>query len=114
MGETPSATNKMNKQPIIPTSAMIPMTVIPTAVTELGPRLSQLPDELLLQIFKLLATSMFPSTSRFHTVINPKNFAILNRHYASNRSATPFPLFPHKSSAPQHHHHTTKALAVSL
>ncbi|KAJ4374523.1 hypothetical protein N0V86_007392 [Didymella sp. IMI 355093] len=83
----------MNTQSITPTSATMPMTVIPTAVTHLGPRLSRLPDELLLRIFKILATSMFPSTSRFHAVINPGDFVILNRHYAINRIRNVSPTF---------------------
>jgi hypothetical protein len=83
----------MNPQTITSTSATMPITVIPTAVTELGPQLSRLPDELLVQIFKVLATSMFPSTSRFHTVINPKDFGILNRHYAINRIRNVSPTF---------------------
>ena len=63
----------------------MPLIAIPSTVSTLGPQLSRLPDELLHQIFKILATTMFPSTSRFNAVINPKLFNILNRHYAINR-----------------------------
>jgi hypothetical protein len=45
------------------------LLVIPPTVTHLGPQLSRVPDEILLLIFKILATSMLPPTSRFHTVI---------------------------------------------
>ncbi|KAF9691053.1 hypothetical protein EKO04_011071 [Ascochyta lentis] len=68
-----------------PTSASMPQLVIPAAVSPFGPQLSRLPDELILQIFKQVAVSMFPVNSRFKTVIDPKIFAILNRHYAINR-----------------------------
>ncbi|KAF3038357.1 hypothetical protein E8E12_008067 [Didymella heteroderae] len=89
----PSVTIEMNTQPVTPTSASMPLLVIPAAVTHLGSQLSRLPDELLLQIFKILATSMFPPTSRFHTVINPGDFVILNRHYAINRIRNVSPTF---------------------
>ena len=56
------------------------------AFTHLGPQLSRLPDELVLQIFEILAISMFPPRSRFHTVINPVDLVILNRHYAISLS----------------------------
>lgn len=71
----------------------MPLIVIPATVTDLGPQLSRLPDELLLQIFRFLATSMFPPTSRFHTAINTQLFGILNRHYAINRIRNVSPLF---------------------
>ena len=63
----------------------MPFRVVPQTVTHLGPQLSRLPDELLLQIFKILATSMFPPTSRFHKIIDPGDFVILNRLGAINR-----------------------------
>ena len=73
---------KMSAQPVIP----IPQIVImPTTVLGLGPQLSRLPDELLLQIFKIVASTMFPASSRFNDVIGPHMFNILNHHYAINR-----------------------------
>ncbi|KAJ4337161.1 hypothetical protein N0V87_004832 [Didymella glomerata] len=83
----------MNTQPLTPTSASMPLLIIPATVTQLGPQLSRLPDELLLQIFTILATSMFPPRSRFHTVINPVDFVILNHHYAINRIRNVSPAF---------------------
>lgn len=75
----------MSTQPVTPTSATIPLIVIPATVTTLGPQLSRLPDELLHQIFEILATTMFPPTSGFNSVINPQTFTILNHHYAIKR-----------------------------
>ncbi|KAF2628137.1 hypothetical protein BU25DRAFT_490774 [Macroventuria anomochaeta] len=75
----------MSTQPVTPTSASMPHIAILASVSTLGPQLSRLPDELLLQIFKIVATTMFPETSRFNTVISPHIFNILNRHYAVNR-----------------------------
>ncbi|KZM23602.1 uncharacterized protein EKO05_0003408 [Ascochyta rabiei] len=63
----------------------MPQLVISAAVSPFGPQISRLPDELIFQIFKQVAVSMFPPKSRFNTVITPKNFAILNQHYAINR-----------------------------
>lgn len=63
----------------------MPQIVIPAVVSPLGPQLTRLPDELILEIFRQLVTSLFPPKSRFNTVITGKNFAILNRHYAINR-----------------------------
>ncbi|KAJ4359197.1 hypothetical protein N0V95_002363 [Ascochyta clinopodiicola] len=68
-----------------PLSASMPQLVIPATVSPFGPLISRLPDELILQIFKQVAVSMFPPKSRFNTVITPKTFAILNRYYAINR-----------------------------
>jgi hypothetical protein len=75
----------MNGQLVTPLSASTPVLVIPSSVSPLGPQLSRLPDELLLKIFEVVATSMFPANSRFNTVIDPKTFNILNRHYSINR-----------------------------
>ncbi|KAF3044185.1 hypothetical protein E8E11_005043 [Didymella keratinophila] len=71
----------------------MPLLVIPATVTHLGPQLSRLPDEILLQVFKILATSLFPPKSRFHMVINPVDFVILNRHVAMNRIRNVSPTF---------------------
>lgn len=74
----------MTSLPNTPTTAT-PLLVIPAAVAPFGPQFSRLPDELIAQIFKLVATSMFPASSRFNEIIEPKMFAILNRHYAFRR-----------------------------
>lgn len=71
----------------------MPLLVIPAAITYLGPQLSRLPDELLLQIFKILAASMFPAVSRFHTAISSRDFVILNHHYAIQRIRNVSPTF---------------------
>ena len=66
--------------------------VVQGAVTminpELGPFLSRLPDELLIYIFTIVATTLFPPTSRLlnpEIGVNPDTFAILNRHSALKR-----------------------------
>jgi hypothetical protein len=68
------------------------LAVAQAAVTminpELGPFLSRLPDELLIYIFSIVATTLFPPNSRLlnpEIGINPDTFAILNRHYAIKR-----------------------------
>ncbi|KAJ4314069.1 hypothetical protein N0V94_006635 [Neodidymelliopsis sp. IMI 364377] len=75
----------LNDKSVTPVSASKPLLIVPMFVPPFGPQLSRLPDELLAEIFKIIVTTMFPSTSRFHMSINPKNFDILNRHYAIDR-----------------------------
>jgi hypothetical protein len=75
----------LNDVSVTPISASKPLLIVPMFVPAFGPQLSRLPDELLAEIFMIIVTTMFPSTSRFHTSINPKNFDILNRHYAIER-----------------------------
>ncbi|KAF1360789.1 hypothetical protein EJ07DRAFT_154713 [Lizonia empirigonia] len=75
----------MSNQVLTPAALSMPQIVIPAVVSPLGPRLTRLPDELILEIFRQLVTSLFPPKSRFNTVITVKDFAILNRHYAINR-----------------------------
>ena len=71
------------------------LAVVQATVTminpDLGPFLSRLPDELLIYIFTLVATTLFPPNSRLlnpEIGINPDIFAILNRHYALKRIRT--------------------------
>ena len=71
------------------------LAVVQATVTminpELGPFLSRLPDELLIRIFTLVATTLFPPNSRLlnpEIGINPDIFAILNRHSALKRIRT--------------------------
>jgi hypothetical protein len=55
---------------------------------ELGPSLSRLPDELLIYIFSIVATTLFPPNSRLlnpEIGIDPDTFAIINRHSALKR-----------------------------
>ncbi|KAL1592963.1 hypothetical protein SLS59_009607 [Nothophoma quercina] len=75
----------MSAQPTTPTSTSMFHIIVPTFVSLFGPQFSRLPDELILEIFKQIATTMFPPGSRFNEIIIPATFAILNRHYAINR-----------------------------
>ena len=75
----------MSAQPTTPTSTSMLHIIVPTFVPLFGPQFSRLPDELILEIFKQIATTMFPPGSRFNEIITPTTFAILNRHYAINR-----------------------------
>ncbi|OSS54506.1 hypothetical protein B5807_01268 [Epicoccum nigrum] len=70
------------------------LAFVPASITminlDLGPYLSRLPEELLIYIFNIIATTLFPPTSRLLSAhgFNPDTYAILNRHYAFKRIRT--------------------------
>lgn len=84
----------MNNQPLTPTSTSTSqMVVIPEFTPGFGPRFGRLPDELLLQIFKIVAIDMFPETHRLKKMINAKTFQIMRLHNRMKHILTVSPNF---------------------